>query len=149
MQEIWEYLYPYGDFPNIKLMIEEGDYALKLQTIDGKWINVDGIASGGERSIAVLALRVSFSLVLAPSLKILILDEPTHNLDNQGVEELANLLRERLSSLLSQIFIITHNEHLESAITGNLYHLTRDKSKDMPTIANLILPTQDRLQPLR
>jgi len=137
MQTIWGDLYPYKDIYNIRLSIESGDYVLQLQDSTG-WIPADGIASGGERSIACLALRIAFSLVLAPQLKWLVLDEPTHNLDNKAVEELANVLRERITNLVEQVFIITHDPTLESAVSGYLYRFERDKEKDGFTRVKLV-----------
>ncbi len=130
MASIWPYLYPYGDYVSIALKIEEGDYVLKLQERSGRWVNVEGIASGGERSLACLALRIAFSLALAPQLRILILDEPTHNLDQRAVEELAKVLRENISEFMDQVFIITHDERLQEAVTGKAYRLERDKGID-------------------
>lgn len=129
MNQLWQTLYPYQDFTGIRLNVEEGDYVLQLQSRN-EWINVEGIASGGERSIAALTLRIAFSLVLAPQLRVLILDEPTMNLDEQGVSKLAETLRERTGEFLDQIFLITHESRLEEAITGVGYRLERDKSSD-------------------
>ncbi len=129
MQSIWSDLYPYKDIYSVKLAIEEGDYVLQLQDSTG-WIPADGIASGGERSMACLALRIAFAMVLAPQLKWLVLDEPTHNLDSKAVEVLAETLRERAANLVDQIFLITHDQNLESAVSGYLYRLEREKEKD-------------------
>jgi exonuclease SbcC len=130
MANIWPSLYPYDDYISLALKIEEGDYVLQLQERSGRWVNVEGIASGGERSLACLALRIAFSLALAPQLRILILDEPTHNLDQKAVEELAKVLRENISEFMDQVFIITHDERLQEAVTGKAYKLERDKSVD-------------------
>ena len=130
MTELWPTLYPYRDFTSIRLAIEGGDYVLQLQERSGAWTNVEGIASGGERSIACLALRIAFALVLAPQLPLLILDEPTANLDRRAVSVLAETLRERIKDFTDQCFIITHDEALEEAVTGYAYRLERDKEKD-------------------
>ncbi len=130
MNKIWETLYPYQDFSGIKLAVEEGDYVLQLQDKSGNWYNVEGFASGGERNIACLALRIAFALVLAPHLKILILDEPTANMDKQAVFELATTLRERIGEFIDQTFLITHQEELEEAVNGSAYRLERDKAND-------------------
>lgn len=89
-----------------------------------------GIASGGERSIAALALRIAFALVLAPQLRWLVLDEPTHNLDMKAVEDLALTLRDKIGEFVDQVFLITHDENLENAVTGSLYKLERKKEVD-------------------
>ncbi len=133
MNTLWPTLYPYQDFVGIRLAIEEGDYVLQLQERDMAWINVEGVASGGERSISCLALRIAFALILAPHLRMLVLDEPTANLDANSVKVLATTLRESISEFVDQCFIITHDEALEEAVTGKSYRLERDKGKDEAT----------------
>jgi exonuclease SbcC len=133
MGQIWPNLYPYEDFADIALNVEEGDYILQMKDRMGRWVNADGVASGGERSIACLALRIAFSLVLAPQLRLLVLDEPTHNLDTKAVEDLAETLKTSVDNFVDQIFLITHDEKLEEAVTGTLHRLERDKGKDEVT----------------
>jgi DNA sulfur modification protein DndD len=137
MSSVWETLYPYQDYPGVRMDIisegmKRGDYNLQLEERTGNWIPVD-LASGGERSMACLALRIAFVKVLVPNFKLLILDEPTHNLDSRGVDELSNALRERVSSLLEQVLVITHDEKLEKAVTGSCFKLDRDKGRDQPS----------------
>jgi exonuclease SbcC len=133
MNTLWPTLYPYQDFIGIRLTIEEGDYVLQLQERGMAWINVEGTASGGERSIACLALRIAFALILAPHLRMLVLDEPTANLDANSVKVLATTLRESINEFVDQCFIITHDEALEESVTGKAYRLERDKGKDEAT----------------
>lgn len=133
MNKLWQTLYPYQDFVAVRLNTEEGDYILQLQGRDGRWVNVEGVVSGGERSIACLALRIAFALVLAPQLGMLILDEPSHNLDSVALRELATTLRERINEFIDQTFLITHETELEDAVTGRVYVLERDKTKDGAT----------------
>jgi len=133
MSKLWTTLYPYEDFVSIRLSVDEGDYVLQLCERSGRWVNVEGVASGGERSIACLALRIAFSLVLAPQMRTLILDEPTANLDSSAIDVLAKTLRERIYEFVDQCFIITHQQELEEAVTGRAYRLERDKKKDEAT----------------
>jgi DNA repair exonuclease SbcCD ATPase subunit len=133
MNKLWQTLYPYQDFISVRLAVEEGDYVLQLQERTTNWVNVEGAASGGERSIACLALRIAFALVLAPHLRLLVLDEPTANLDANSVKVLANTLREGISEFIDQCFIITHDDAFEEAVTGYAYRLERDKGKDEAT----------------
>ena len=72
-------------------------------------------------------------MVLAPNLRWLILDEPTHNLDSQAIEMLSNVLRENVSEFVDQMFIITHEPRLENAVSGYLYRLERPGNKTGPT----------------
>jgi exonuclease SbcC len=131
MNRIWSELYPYGDYTGIRLAIEK-DYILQLRQ-DSGWVNVEGTASGGERSVAALALRVAFSMVFIPNLRWLILDEPTHNLDSNAIEHLTDTLRERIGSFVEQVFLITHDERVSEGVGGNLYRLERNKDRNEPT----------------
>ena len=137
MSELWESIYPYGDLTGIKLAVEGGergsDYVLQLRDRAGNWIPVEGVASGGERTDACLALRIAFAIVLVPTLSWIVLDEPTHNLDEEGIQELAKVLRERLPEIVQQIIIITHEQRLEEAVSGYLYRFSRNKDADEPT----------------
>jgi len=138
MNKLWSTLYPYRDFEGIRLNIEEGDYVLQLFSRSGGWTNVEGFVSGGERSIACLALRIALALVLAPQLRIAFLDEPSHNLDSKSLSELAVTLRERVGEFLDQVILITHQEELIDAVTGKSYRLERDKVMDGVTKVELI-----------
>jgi exonuclease SbcC len=131
MARVWEEIYPYGDFSSVRLIIDK-DYVLQLRDRE-RWVNVEGVVSGGERSIASLALRIAFSLAFIPNLRWLILDEPTHNLDDNAVEKLGSILGESMSSFAEQAFIITHEERLAEAITGSVHKLERDKASDGAT----------------
>ncbi|MEM5867155.1 MAG: AAA family ATPase [Candidatus Aenigmatarchaeota archaeon] len=133
MNKLWNTIYPYRDFTSIQLNAEEGDYVLQLQSRDGSWVNVEGNVSGGERSIACLTLRIALALALAPQLRILVLDEPTANLDSRAIVELSTTLRERIREFIDQTFLITHQPELEDAATGSIYRLEREKEKDEPT----------------
>ena len=135
--DFWDDIYPYGDYIGVKLSVEAdekgGDYVLQLRDRNGNWIPVDGMASGGERTDACLALRIAFAIVLAPNLKWIVFDEPTHNLDTEGIQELAKAMRERLPQIVKQILLITHEERLEAAVSGYLYRFYRDKTSGEPT----------------
>ncbi len=136
LHDLWNNFYPYGDYVSLRLGVDEdGDYILQVQENSGNWINVEGITSGGERSSACLCLRIAMALVLTQNLSWIILDEPTHNIDKNGIRELARILREHLPQIVEQIFVITHEDELENAATGSLYRLERNKEKNEPTRA--------------
>lgn len=126
MSELWPRIYPYEDLNSIKL--DPNNYGLMLRNTRGEWINANSEVSGGERQCAALTLRVAYSLILAPQFRMLILDEPTHNLDSKAIEELADTLRNGVSGLLDQLFLITHEERLESAATGKIYRLRKKET---------------------
>jgi DNA repair exonuclease SbcCD ATPase subunit len=124
----WARLYPYDDYSSARLSPLSDDYALELCTVNGEWVGAER-ASGGERSIASLALRMSFARVLAPRLDVLILDEPTHNLDSAGITALSAALREAVGpGGFSQVFVITHEDGLRDAAEATaLYEFSRSK----------------------
>ncbi len=138
MNMIWSAVYPYKDFTDARLSVVEGGYDLEVKTRNDKWVRVEGILSGGERSAAALCIRIAFALVLTKKLSMLILDEPTHNLDSNAVLKLSAMLRDDLPKLVEQIFIITHDKELEAAASSNLYLLTRNKDIDESTRAEAL-----------
>ncbi|MBU1120632.1 hypothetical protein KJ660_02025, partial [Candidatus Micrarchaeota archaeon] len=134
MDDVWNRIYPYQDFTSARMEIEEGNYELKVRERNGKWVRVEGILSGGERSAAAICIRIAFSLVLAQNLGWLILDEPTHNLDRATVRELTNTMKNHLPELVEQIFVITHDPEMEKAASASYYFLERNKNEEGITI---------------
>ncbi len=138
MAEIWPVVYPYKDYAGVRLRPTERDYLLEL-CVKGNWVEVERIASGGERSCASLVLRIALAMVLVPNLKWLVLDEPTHNLDENGIRALVEALHERIPEIVEQMFVITHDENLKDAASARLYRFERNKEKDEPTRVTAIL----------
>ena len=130
--EIWPAVYPYSDYGGVKLAAEEKDYQLLMEK-QGSWIEVDSVASGGERACLCLALRIAFATVLTPDIGWLILDEPTHNLDSDAVQMLSEAINTKIPSIVEQTFVITHDISLGEACEGKVFRLERDKSKNEPT----------------
>ena len=135
MQGMWPELYPYGDYQSLRLYAQEDDYTLQARTplLEEGWLDVASVASGGERSVACLAMRIALSMVIVPNLKWLILDEPTHNIDSAGISKFVDVLGDVLPSLVEQIFIITHDDSLRQIHDAKIYFLERDKSLGNPT----------------
>jgi len=115
MSNLWTQLYPYDKWSSIRLDASESDYLLQMREKEGDWVTVAGFASGGERMLACLVLRLAFAKVLAQNMNILILDEPTHNLDDKAINTLVEVIQNRLSGFLDQLFIVTHDEKLAEA----------------------------------
>jgi exonuclease SbcC len=136
LQGIWPNIYPYGDYPALRLSAGKDDYLLEAQVGSGEWMSIETIASGGERSVASLAMRIALAMVIVPNLKWLILDEPTHNLDAAGISKLIDVLGNTLPEVVEQIFIITHDEELKQISSARIYQLDRDKSVNAPTTVN-------------
>lgn len=136
MHEVWNELYPYGDYQSVNLDASDDGYELKVKVNSNgqqEWESVESIASGGERSTACLAMRIAFSLVLVPNLKWLILDEPTHNIDQQGLSKFVRMFSETLPGIVDQVFIITHDEMLKQVSDARIYILNRNKEESGDT----------------
>ncbi|MBN2127459.1 MAG: AAA family ATPase [Candidatus Diapherotrites archaeon] len=129
MESIWPQVYPYKDFSSAKIIVNEGEYEVMVKNKENEFIRVEGILSGGERTAAAITLRIAFSLVLTQNLGWIILDEPTHNLDERSVKELAVMLKKHLPEIVEQVFVITHDNEMKNAATGKLYLLERKKEE--------------------
>ncbi len=133
--EVWPAVYPYSDYSGVKIEADEKDYRLLMQK--GEWLEVDAVASGGERACLCLALRISFATVLTPDVSWLILDEPTHNLDSDAVLMLSDAINTKIPSIVEQTFVITHDPMLGETGEGAVFRLERDKAKNEFTRVSL------------
>ena len=130
---LWQIIYPYKDYLSgfIKIDQEEG-YKFYLLTKD-KEVLLDSVASGGEKAIYALAFRMAIAFVLAKKLRWIILDEPTHNLDENSIEAFKNVIRNNLQNLADQVFIVTHSESLKDTSLGKIFVFERENNKTDPT----------------
>jgi DNA repair protein SbcC/Rad50 len=129
--EIWPAVYPYTDYGGVKIEADGKDYRLLMERQG--WMEVDSVASGGERACLCLALRIAFATVLTPDVSWLILDEPTHNLDAEAVLALSEAINSKIPSIVEQTFVITHDISLGETGEGAIFRLERDKAKNEPT----------------
>ena len=136
MNELWSKVYPYSDYTGLKLMTNNA-YELVVRT-NSAWVPIEGTLSGGERSVAALVLRIATSFVLARNINMLILDEPTHNLDERTISVLADMVKNVLPEFVEQIFLITHDKEMEKAASSTLYLLKRDKMENGVTKKELL-----------
>ncbi|BCU69230.1 AAA family ATPase [Stygiolobus caldivivus] len=79
----------------------------------GEEVSVNAL-SGGERTSIALALRLAIARSLMKGAGILILDEPTVNLDEYRKRELIDIIRSSLE-IVNQIILVTHDEELMEA----------------------------------
>jgi len=129
----WKKLYPYRDYIDARFVASENDYVLQIKDSLGRWIELDKVASGGERTLAAICLRIAFSKVFSPILNIIIFDEPTHNLDENAIYQFAKIINENFPEIFDQVFIITHDERFKSIVNANIIKVERDKLEDKPS----------------
>jgi exonuclease SbcC len=132
INEVWRYAYPYNDYGMIRLIGDHDSYNFEVFA-NGEWRDISLVASGGEKTMSAIALRITLAMVLAPQLSWIVLDEPTHNLDENGIEKLSSLIGERLPDLIEQFVIVTHDSRLMSSGNGNVFRFSREKSGNDPT----------------
>lgn len=130
--DLWKHIYPYKDFNNIRFSISEGDYKIELEFANNYTRELDEFISGGERSAIALALRIAMSLVMKNKLNLIVLDEPTHNLDKTTVLALSEMFNNHLPQFVDQIFVITHDRVLEN-YAKNTFSISRNKETDGAT----------------
>ncbi len=137
LKSIWLEVYPYGDYTSLQLFPTKSDYEVQIKRLNNEWIDIERV-SGGEKTCASLSLRVALSMVLAPNLSWLVLDEPTHNLDSTAVNLLARALHDSIPRIVRQTFIITHDEKLKEAATASTHKFERNKNQNQPTVVELV-----------
>ncbi len=136
MHEVWQSVYPYRDYSSCKITPTDDDYLLEVKN-NGGWVPIEQ-CSGGEKTCVALALRVSLAMVLVPNLSWLVLDEPTHNLDSQGVSLLTRALHDTLPSIVKQTFVVTHDEALKEGASGSVHVFQRDKDNGAATVVETL-----------
>lgn len=132
LPEIWTNIYPYTDYRSIKIEATKQTYTFYAH-LNSRWVDLSSYASGGERMAFAISLRIALTSLLVPKLGLLILDEPTHNLDENAINKLISLIEEKLPYLIEQTFIITHDERLKSPFASTLYLFKRKKDEIDPT----------------
>jgi DNA repair exonuclease SbcCD ATPase subunit len=74
--------------------------------------------SGGQRVRLSIAFLLAVQQLIIPELGLLVLDEPTTHVNDEGVESLADLLQNlgaQLASSDAQIVVCDHDHRLERA----------------------------------
>ncbi|MEM4195300.1 MAG: SMC family ATPase [Candidatus Anstonellales archaeon] len=135
--EIWPVVYPYSDYQRARVIADGKDYRFELFS-NGRWVEIEKVASGGEKACFAIALRISLAMTLTPNINWLVLDEPTHNLDANAINLLSQAIEKTLPSLIEQFFIITHEESLMGANFTKAYQFRREKTSMDPTVVEEI-----------
>ncbi len=83
----------------------------------GAWRNTPTQLSGGERA------RAGLALALAHGADLLLLDEPSNDLDLQAVEALEAQLSETLAATGAALLLVTHDRRLAERLTNEAWAL--------------------------
>ena len=111
----YDWLYQFGQQENIGTIrgllgrvLLSGDEALK---------SVSSL-SGGE------AARLLFAKIMLEKRNVLVLDEPTNHLDLEGVEALAQALKD----FPGTVIVVSHDRHFVSEVATHVLELNRSQS---------------------
>jgi DNA repair exonuclease SbcCD ATPase subunit len=99
-----------------------GDLEITVHNDDGTTEPARG-KSGGEMVVLAICFRLAVSSHFAGDLGMMVLDEPTDNLDDIRMEHLARMLREVCTVAEKrgqQIIVITHDKRLVSAFNQTI-----------------------------
>lgn len=130
-EKYWNELYGgnrYGA-PRIFIDKDKGGYMLNILTYEGE-AEADRL-SGGEKTLYALAIRLAIMDLVSKKLRVMILDEPTHNLDNISIENLINNINKLSMEHIDQFIVITHDDLLKNGINWTQQiSLDREKTRD-------------------
>ncbi|MEM5874789.1 MAG: AAA family ATPase [Candidatus Aenigmatarchaeota archaeon] len=129
LSQVWRELYPYSKYTDIQVTYENDDYVIKIKDNFDRWYELSK-CSGGEQTLANLCFRIALASFTAPNIKILLLDEPTHNLDEKAIEFLRNSLNSSLSKFVDQIILITHEESMQDIQSSITYRVESDELQE-------------------
>lgn len=114
-----ENLTHFANIRGIEFNKEKADYLLALFLLSGRRNDLVKEFSSGMKQ------RLKFIFALIHSPEIIILDEPTSNLDNEGKEKVYTLVRKEAES---SIIIIASNEAADLAVCSSVIYLENFKN---------------------
>ncbi|MEM2204493.1 MAG: AAA family ATPase, partial [Sulfolobales archaeon] len=95
-----------------EFMVEiESDFNINIKTGSRGTLSINSL-SGGERTMLAIAFRIALAKILLGRLpSIMILDEPTQNLDVENKSRLFDMIKE-IAGSLDQVIVVTHDEEI-------------------------------------
>ena len=139
LKHLWKETYASNDieYISIKSILSDQkttayDYCV-VMCKDGVELDMHHTASQGQKMLASLILRFAMVLVFAPNCRIIALDEPTTNLDEENKVKFAEALCKIIKSNHMnqwQVIVISHSEKFVNLIASNLeidciYHIEK------------------------
>jgi thiamine transport system ATP-binding protein len=101
----------------------------RVHAIVDEWLDRIGLADRADQNIHSLsggeARRVALARALAPTPKVLLLDEPFTGLDTELRERLANLVRELLHETGTTTLLVSHDDDDVARIAHDVFVLGR------------------------
>lgn len=89
----------------------ESDFNINIKAGPRETLSINSL-SGGEKTMLAIAFRIALAKILLGRLpSIMILDEPTQNLDVENKSRLFDMIRE-ITGILEQVIVVTHDEEI-------------------------------------
>ncbi|HWQ16412.1 MAG TPA: SMC family ATPase [Sulfolobales archaeon] len=89
----------------------ESDFNINIKAGSRGTLSINSL-SGGERTMLAIAFRIALAKILLGRLpSIMILDEPTQNLDVENKSRLFDMIKE-IAGSLDQVIVVTHDEEI-------------------------------------
>ncbi|CAG8813713.1 14462_t:CDS:2, partial [Dentiscutata erythropus] len=126
--ELWVNTYVGDDIDRIEIRSEEEttranqsyNYRQVVMVTYGRAIDMRGMCSAGQKMLALIIIRLALTETSCINCGVFVLDEPTTNLDEGNIENLAAGLRGILESRRGQsnfqLIVITHDVNLSRMI---------------------------------
>lgn len=144
IRDLWNTIYKGNDIDYIMIKTDEDDakttsgkkrsynYRVVQAKNGGSEIDMRGRCSAGQKVLASLIIRMALAETFSANCKILALDEPTTNLDQNNIQALCSALgqiveeREKTGNFM--LIVITHDEHFVNSLerAEHYFKLSRD-----------------------
>ena len=97
-----------------------------IVTVDGAQEPLQSL-SGGEKTAIAIALRLSVARYITDRMNVIIMDEPTTNLDSDRRNQLKSILQSALrdQSVVPQLIVVTHHDEITQA-ADTVYKVVRE-----------------------
>lgn len=144
LDEMWKRTYTGTDIDSIHIKSESDagsastrasyNYRVCMVKQDTE-LDMRGRCSAGQKVLASILIRMALAECFGSSSGLIVLDEPTTNLDHKNIEALAQSLSDVIASRRAQrnfqLIVITHDEHFlaqmnPSSYCNYYYHIHRD-----------------------
>lgn len=152
LHDIWSRMYQGDDIESIRVVSEckmerhKRVYNYRVVMVqDGLTLSMASHASKGQGVLACVVIRLALARAFCQRADMMVLDEPTVNLDAEHIQMLANVLRRWMHTGFDngfQLVVITHNERFAQALAGDSHvHSYVHVSKKAPASSSATTTT--------
>ncbi|EJW03151.1 hypothetical protein EDEG_02456 [Edhazardia aedis USNM 41457] len=136
LKDLWVNTYQGNDIDYIQIDTDINEKTLNYTLVlvkNNTKLDMKGRSSAGQKMLACILVRIALCDVFSNDFRVLALDEPTTNLDNNNVEALAITINNVIKKCNLQFVLITHDFRFAKMIDNSeetVYHVIRDENGD-------------------